>query len=179
MLIGMMGAGKTTTGRLVAGLLARRFHDSDEEVLSKTGMTIPEIFRLHGEAAFRAEERVVLASALTSGVPSVIAVAGGAVFDPDSRRRMRSGGVIIWLRATPYTLGLRVRTGAGRPLLDSDPAGTLYRLDAFRRPLYQALADESVDVDGKSPGALAERVARLAREWLQARRTLLERCAER
>jgi shikimate kinase len=173
MLIGMMGAGKTTTGRLVAALLGRSFHDSDEEVLARTGMTVPELFALHGEPAFRAQERAVLASALTSGVPSVIAVAGGAVFDPDSRRRMQHSGVIIWLRATPHTLGRRVGSGVGRPLLDDDPAGTLYRLDALRRPLYQALADDHVDVDGVSRSSVAERVARLARERLAARHALV------
>lgn len=178
MLIGMMGAGKSTTGKRVARLLGRRFYDSDQEILTRTGMTVPEIFRVHGEAAFRAQERAVLAGALTSGVPAVIAVAGGAVFDPDSRRRMRASGVIIWLRATPHTLRRRVGSGVGRPLLDEDPAGTLYRLDALRRPLYQALADDHIDVDGVTPGVVAERVARLARERLEARRTVMAACGE-
>jgi shikimate kinase len=173
MLIGMMGAGKSTTGQRVARLLGRRFYDSDQEILTRTGMTVPEIFRVHGEAAFRAEERAVLAVALTSGVPAVVAVAGGAVFDPDSRRRMRGSGVVIWLRATPHTLARRVGAGIGRPLLEQDPSGTLYRLDALRRPLYQALADRHIDVDGVTPAMVAERVARLARERLEARRAVV------
>ncbi len=178
MLIGMMGAGKSTTGARVARLLDRRFYDSDEEIFARTGMTVPEIFRVHGEAAFRAQERAVLAGALTSGVPAVIAVAGGAVFDPDSRRRMQRSGVIIWLRATPHTLRHRVGAGIGRPLLEQDPAGTLYRLDALRRPLYQALADGYIDVDGVIPTTVAERVARLAREWLESGRGLVADCGE-
>lgn len=163
----MMGAGKTTTGRLVARLMGRPFHDSDEEILARTGHSVPEIFALRGEAAFRAEEKAVLAAAITSGVPSVIAVAGGAVFDPDSRRRARQAGVVVWLRALPSTLANRVGAGHGRPLLDEDPRGTLARLDAMRRPIYQAIADAVVDVNAIAPGVVAERVVRAARERLE------------
>jgi shikimate kinase len=171
LLIGMMGAGKTTTGSAVARLMGRPFHDSDAEILARTHKTVPEIFAERGEAAFRAEERAVLARALASGVPSVIAVAGGAVFDPDSRRRLWQGGVVIWLRARPSTLATRVGTGVGRPLLDHDPAVTIGRLDAFRRPVYQSLADRVVDVDGVGPPAVAERV------WRYALALLFERAA--
>ncbi len=169
MLIGMMGAGKTTVGRLVAGRLRRPFHDSDEEILARTGMSVPEIFAARGEAAFRAEERAVLAAALASPVPSVIAVAGGAVFDPDSRRRVRRGGVVVWLRARPATLAGRVGSGAGRPLLEHDPAGTMALLDARRRPVYRSLADARVDVDGAPPLLVASRVTSLARRLLAER----------
>lgn len=167
LLVGMMGAGKTTVGRLVARRLGRTFHDSDEEILARTGMTVPEMFGSRGEAAFRSEERKALASALASPVPSVIAVAGGAVFDPDSRRRIRRSGATIWLRADPSTLARRVGSGTGRPLLEHDPTGTLRRLDARRRPVYRAIADAVVDVDGWRPLATAERVARLGRQLLE------------
>lgn len=166
LMIGMMGAGKTTVGRSVARALRRPFHDSDEEILAKTGMTVPEIFKERGEAAFRAEERAVLAAALTSPVPSVIAVAGGAVFDPESRRRVRGGGVVIWLRARPETLASRVGLGQGRPLLEHDPAATLARLDALRRPVYRSLADYSLDVDTVPPAVVVERAVRIARRWI-------------
>ncbi|MHB1987497.1 MAG: shikimate kinase [Acidimicrobiales bacterium] len=166
LLIGMMGAGKTTAGRAVARTMRRPFHDSDEEILAKTGMTVPEIFRTKGEASFRAEERAVLAYALSSPVPSVIAVAGGAVFDPDSRRRIRHGGVVVWLRARPRTLAGRVGLGDGRPLLELDPAASLARLDALRRPVYSSLADFAVDVDGLVPRAVVERVCRLVRGFV-------------
>jgi shikimate kinase len=168
LLVGMMGSGKTTTGRLVARLLGRPFRDSDDEILARTGYTVPEIFKLKGEAAFRAEEKGVLASALSSEVPSVIAVAGGAVFDPESRRKVRAGGPVIWLRAPPGTLADRVGPGNGRPLLENDPRGTLARLDAARRPVYQELADAVVDVNGIPPALVAERVARAARECLES-----------
>ncbi len=166
LVIGMMGSGKTTVGRAAARLLSRPFHDSDEEVLARTGMTVPEIFARRGEAAFRAEERAVLAAALASPVPSVIAVAGGAVFDPDSRRRIRRGGVVVWLRAQPHVLAARVGPGTGRPLLEHDPTGAIRRLDAARRPVYRALADATVDSDCERPEMVAERVAHAARAVL-------------
>ncbi|MGO9197702.1 MAG: shikimate kinase [Acidimicrobiales bacterium] len=169
LVIGMMGAGKTTVGQAVASAMRRPFRDSDEEILAKTGMSVPEIFSARGEPAFRAEERAVLAFALSSPVPSVIAVAGGAVFNPDSRRRIRNGGVVVWLRARPPTLAGRVGGGSGRPLLERDPVGSIARLDAMRRPVYRSLADLTVDVDGLAPGRVAERVTRLARSWLDER----------
>lgn len=167
LVIGMMGAGKTTTGRSLARRLRRPFRDSDEEILARTEMTVPEIFATRGEPAFRAEEKAVLATAIASPVPSVIAVAGGAVFDPDSRRRIRRAGAVIWLRARPRTLSLRVGSGAGRPLLEHDPAGTIARLEAMRRPVYRELADGVLDVDGLTPFLVAERASRLARHLLE------------
>jgi shikimate kinase len=171
LMIGMMGSGKTTVGREVACLMWRPFHDSDEEILTKTGMTVPEIFDRRGEAAFRAEEKAVLGRALASGVPSVIAVAGGAVFDPDSRRRIRTGGVVVWLDARPDILATRVGSGEGRPLLEHDPAGTIARLDAMRRPVYRQLADVIVRSDGAGPRLVASRVRRAADAWLEERRS--------
>jgi shikimate kinase len=161
-LIGMMGTGKTTLGRAVAARLRRPFHDSDEEILAATKMTVPQIFHELGEEAFRAEERAVLARALSSPVPSVVAAAGGSVIEPDSRRRIEKARLVVWLRASPATLARRLGTGEGRPLLDTDPAGTLARLDAVRRPLYRSLANAIVDVDHTEPLVAAERIYRLA-----------------
>lgn len=163
LLIGMMGSGKTTTGRVLARRLGRVFRDSDEDILLRTGMTVPAIFAERGEAAFRAEERAVLASAVSSGTPGVIAVAGGAVTDPDSRRRIRRAGVVIWLRAAPHVLAGRVGTGEGRPLLGRDPAATLRLLVARRRSVYGDLADVTLDVDWISPQVAAGRAERAAR----------------
>jgi len=166
LLVGMMGSGKTTTGRLLARRLGRVFHDSDEEILLRTGMTVPAMFAERGEAAFRAEERAVLASAVSSGTPGVIAVAGGAVTDPDSRRRIRRAGMVIWLRAAPHVLAGRVGIGRGRPLLERDPSATLRLLAARRRAVYGDVANVTLDVDWITPQVAAERAERAARTWL-------------
>ena len=166
LLVGMMGSGKTTIGRLLAARLGRVFHDSDEEVVARAGMTVPAIFALRGEAAFRAEERAVLAVAIASSTPGVIAVAGGAVLDPDSRRRIRRAGFVIWLRVSPHVLASRLGAGLGRPLLAHEPAAKLRLLEARRRPVYEAIADATLDVDRIDPRLAAERAERLARAWL-------------
>lgn len=163
LLIGMMGSGKTTVGRIVAQRLRRPFSDSDVAVEERTSMTVPEIFASRGERAFRAEELAVLSSALSGGVPCVIAVAGGAVLDPESRRRLRSAGVVAWLDVPPHVLAERLGAGVGRPLLGEQPAAVLAQLDAVRRPVYSALADFRVVVDRRPPMAVAEELVRLAR----------------
>jgi shikimate kinase len=169
LLIGMMGAGKSTIGRLVADRLRRPLLDSDADVERRCGQTVQEIFETRGEPAFRAEERAALAAALCSGVPSVIAVAGGAVLDPEARRRMRTGGVVVWLDVPPYELAARVGDGSRRPLLEVDPAGTLRRLDAVRRPVYRSLADVEVSVGARRPAAVADQVVSACRSRLEAR----------
>ncbi len=158
LLIGMMGAGKSTVGRLLADRLGWVYLDSDEEILRRTGRTVPEIWHTDGEAAFRAEEAAVLAAAVASSIPDVVAVAGGAVLDPSNRTRIRGGGLVVWLRVRVATLVARVGDGAGRPLLDGDPVGALTRLDAERRPVYAGLADLVVDVDDLAPEAVVERI---------------------
>ncbi|MDQ1374914.1 MAG: shikimate kinase [Actinomycetota bacterium] len=143
----MMGAGKTTIGRLLAERLGWPHMDSDEMIQRSTGKSVPEIFDERGEAAFRGEERRVLAEAATSDGPAVVSVAGGAVLDPENRRLLRRAGAVVWLRADPAVLAERVGSGVGRPLLGDDPAAALKRLEAERRPLYEEVADVVVDVD--------------------------------
>jgi shikimate kinase len=165
----MMGAGKSTTGRLLAGRLGWPYLDSDEQVEARTGTTVPEILRQSGEPAFRAEEAAALEWATTSDGPAVIGVAGGAVLDPSNRGRIRTSGTVVWLRAEVATLASRVGTGEGRPLLGSDPAAAMARLYAERRPLYQELADVVVDVDQLSPTEVVDRIeAALAAESARA-----------
>ena len=168
MLVGMMGSGKSTVGRIVAERMRRPLRDSDADVERRTGQSVPAIFAARGEPAFRAEERAALSAALTSSVRSVIAVAGGAVLDPETRRRLRSAGIVVWLDVAPYALAARVGAGIGRPLLDVDPAGTLQRLDALRRPVYRELADVVVQAGGRRPEALAGIVVSAARARLDA-----------
>lgn len=159
LLIGMMGAGKTTTGRLLAERLEWPYLDTDDEIERRCGRTVPEIWRDDGEPAFRAEEARVLASACASDGPMVISVAGGAVLDPANRALIRAAGLVAWLRADVATLSSRLGSGSGRPLLARGPAEALARLSAERAPLYSELADLTFDVDRMSPPQVVEAVA--------------------
>ncbi len=142
-----MGAGKTSVGSELARRLGWALLDSDRQVERLAKRTVPEIWRSDGEPAFRALETRVLAEAFASPTPTVVAAAGGVVLDEGNRRLLREHGPVVWLRARVPTLVARVGSGAGRPLLDVDPAGSLARLDAQRRPLYEEVADMAVDVD--------------------------------
>jgi len=161
LLVGMMGAGKTTVGRLLAERLGRPYRDSDAMVEAATGHSVRELFASDGEATFRAAESAALRSAVLPP-PAVISVAGGAVLDPANRVLLAESGTVVWLRAQPETLAARVGDGAGRPLLGSDPPRVLADLDAVRRPLYAQLADAVVDVDELEPAEVVEAVLRAA-----------------
>ena len=134
LLVGMMGAGKTTTGQLVADRLGWGYRDSDADVEAATGLTVPELFDRDGEAAFRKAEADVLSHACAHGGPTVVSVAGGAVLSAENRRLISASGTVVWLRARPATLAGRVGDGAGRPLLGEDPAESMERLNAVRAP---------------------------------------------
>ncbi len=157
-LVGMMGVGKTTTGRLLADRLGWPYLDSDAQVMADTGRSVPELFAEHGEAAFRAEEARVLSEALSGEDPVVVSAAGGVVLSPDNRDLLARSGTVVWLRADPAVLTERVGDGAGRPLLDDDPAAALASLYEVRRPLYASVADVVVDVDDLAPAEVVDRV---------------------
>jgi shikimate kinase len=160
LLVGMMGAGKSTVARIVAARLDRPHVDTDGEVERIAGSSVSEIFSARGEAEFRALEARVLADVLAGAVPAVISVGGGAVLDASSRAALRDGGTVVWLRARPETLARRVGRTADRPLLagaDGGPAA-LARIDNERRALYEEVASVVLDVDHLSPGATADRV---------------------
>ena len=160
LLVGMMGAGKSTTGWLLAERLGWPYLDSDEEVQRHTGRTVPEIWKADGEAAFRAEESKVLAQACTRPGPAVVSVAGGAVLDPDNQLLIRRSGLVIWLRAEIVTLARRVGTGQGRPLLEGGPVAALTRLSEARAPIYAELADLVFDVDRLAPPKVVDEIVR-------------------
>jgi len=155
LLVGMMGAGKTTVGRLVAEKLGWQYLDSDTEVERSTGMTVPELFARDGETAFRDAESAALVRACSGAEAVVVSVAGGAVLRTANRQLLMESGEVVWLRARPATLAARVGDGSGRPLLEGDAAATLIELDAERRPFYLELADVAIDVDELSASEVA------------------------
>jgi len=146
-----MAVGKTSIGRRLAASRGWEFFDSDRQVETMTGRTVAEIWRTDGEAAFRRLEAQVLADALASTTPRVIAAAGGTVLDEANRRLIRQHHPVVWLRGQPALLATRLGAATHRPLLDADPAGALERLYAVRRPLYEEVADIAVDVDDLTP----------------------------
>ncbi len=158
LLVGMMGAGKTTTGKLVARRLGWNYKDSDADVEAATGLTVPELFARDGETAFRAAEANVLSSACKAESPNVVSVAGGAVLSPENRRLIKASGTVVWLRATTPLLAARVGKGVGRPLLGDDPAEAMARLFTQREPYYREVADAVIDVDDLTLDQVADRV---------------------
>jgi 5-deoxy-5-amino-3-dehydroquinate synthase len=159
-LVGMMGAGKTTVGRRLAARLGRRLVDSDQLIEARTGRTVREIFETDGEAAFRVLETAALLEALAEQEPLVIAAAGGVLLRPENRDALqRSGARVVWLRADPAVLAERATRGDHRPLLDGDPDGAMRRLLQEREPLYRAAADLVIDTDTLDPVTVTDRVA--------------------
>ena len=138
-LVGMMGAGKSTIGRRLAVRLRLPFLDADNEIeAAHAGMTIPEIFAAHGEPYFRDGEARVIARLLDNG-PAVIATGGGAFMREETRNRIRDKAVSIWLKADADVIMRRVKRRADRPLLQTeDPAATVSRLLEAREPVYQS-----------------------------------------
>ncbi|MCA6118894.1 shikimate kinase [Bradyrhizobium sp. WSM 1738] len=137
-LVGMMGAGKSTIGRRLAARLGLRFLDADIEIeVAHAGMTIPEIFATHGEPYFRDGEARVIARLLDSG-PAVIATGGGAFMREETRSRIRDKAISLWLKADIDVIMKRVKRRADRPLLQTeDPVGTVSRLLEAREPVYR------------------------------------------
>jgi shikimate kinase/3-dehydroquinate synthase len=149
-LVGLMGAGKTSIGRRLAARLGLPFLDADAEIELAAGCTIPELFSRYGEAYFRDGERKVIRRLLAGG-PAVLAYGGGAFMDPDTRRATRERAVSVWLRCTLPTLLRRVASRENRPLLaNQDHQTTMARLMAQRYPVY-AEADLTVDCGDEMP----------------------------
>jgi shikimate kinase len=143
-LVGMMGAGKSSIGRRLAGRLGIPFVDADLEIEKAAGMAIAEIFTAHGEPYFRAGEARVIARLLDGG-PQVLATGGGAFMNADTRALIRRKGVSVWLHATLDVLTRRVKRRSDRPLLKgADPIDTLRQLIDERYPTY-AQADITVE----------------------------------
>lgn len=143
-LIGMMGAGKTSVGTVLARMLGVPFVDSDEEIVRAAKMEITEIFARDGEDFFRARESEILAR-LLSNEPAIISTGGGAFLSADNRDTIAAQGVSVWLRADLDVLWQRVRSRSNRPLLQTEnPKRTLENLLTARTPIY-ALADVAIE----------------------------------
>jgi shikimate kinase len=165
-LVGLMGAGKTTVGRLLARRLRLRFFDSDQEIERRCGVKIPVIFEIEGEAGFRGREHQAIAE-LTALEGIVLATGGGAVLAEDNRRRLAAGGTVVYLNARPEDLYDRVRHDRNRPLLaTADPLARLHQLHSERDPLYRTVADLVIDTGAQSVQLLArELLDKLEERW--------------
>ena len=163
-LVGLMGAGKSSVGRRLARSLHASFADADDEIVAAAGMSIPDIFAAYGEPAFRDLERRVVARLLAQPEPRVLALGGGAFIDPGTRARVKQAACSVWLRADLDTLLARTaRKRGSRPLLETgDPRATLARLIEQRYPVY-AEADHVVDTAADPPDAIVARIIGLVR----------------
>lgn len=158
-LVGLMGAGKTTVGRVCAQRLGRGFVDTDDLVEAGAGVTVADLFASEGETSFRQRERAAVIEALASPEPLVIACGGGAVVDPSNRAALRQQGFVVWLIADPDELAARVGDDTKRPLLAGPgKAMTLKRLSALRSDAYEEAADVAVDTDHRSVDEVADEV---------------------
>jgi shikimate kinase len=156
-LIGFMGAGKTSVGRLVAEQLHFEYLDTDELIVSRTGRTIADIFRTDGEPAFRATERQVVAE-LASREKTVIATGGGLPVNPDNLTSLKTHALVVCLWASPEKIWERVKNQTHRPLLhDPDPQKKIRDLLAVREPFYRQ-ADVLVNTDIRSVREVAQHV---------------------
>ncbi|MDP2879852.1 MAG: shikimate kinase AroK [Sulfuricella sp.] len=157
-LVGLMGAGKTTVGKLIARHLNRPFVDSDHEIEKRTGVNIPLIFELEGEVGFRTREAAVIEE-LTGQRNIVLATGGGAILSSQNRDNLRRNGTVIYLRAKVEDLWQRTRHDKNRPLLQTaDPKAKLKELFAQRDPLYCEIADIIVDSGAQSVHALVHQI---------------------
>ncbi|MGB4467221.1 MAG: shikimate kinase [Azovibrio sp.] len=155
-LVGLMGCGKTTVGRQLARRLGRPFLDSDHEIEARTGVGIPTIFEIEGEAGFRRREVQVIGELVHEG-PVVLATGGGAILAPENRQALRDNGWVVYLNVPPLQLWNRTRHDRNRPLLQvEDPLAKLESLYALRDPLYRETAHFIVNGGRLPPSAITQ-----------------------
>ena len=160
-LVGPMGSGKSTLGRLLATRLGLGFVDVDARIEADAGRDIPAIFAAEGEAGFRTREARALAQAL-DGDAAVIATGGGAVLAAANRAAMRATGTVVYLQVDPAIQRARLAGDTGRPLLQGDdPAARLAALQATREPLYREVAHHLFDTSALAPEAAVAALAGL------------------
>ena len=164
LLVGMMGSGKSTIGRLLADATGWPYADNDDLVLRAHGTTPRGLLAERGEAAMRRAESEALASGVALPPPAIIGVAAGVILDAADRETLRGGGIVVWLRASADDLAARAAGAEHRPWLDADPGAWMAAALLEREPLYASVADHVVDTDA---AASDETAARLL-EWLLA-----------
>lgn len=174
-LVGMMGAGKTTVGRMLAKQLGKTFVDSDEEIQKRTGVKISHIFDVEGEEGFRQRESAVLQD-LVRLDNIVLATGGGAVLRPDNREVLRQNGLVIYLKSGVHDLWQRTRHDHNRPLLQTaNPRAKLQELFDQRDPIYAAVADHVIHTGRQSVQVLIARLIKKIRnpeQSLPAKQTM-------
>ncbi len=154
-LVGLMGAGKTSVGKLLARRFYKAFFDTDPEIERRTGVRIPVIFEIEGEARFRSREHMVLEE-LTKQRNIVLATGGGVVLSKANRDILRENGTVVYLRAVASDLWQRTRYDKNRPLLQTaDPLAKLKNLFEERDPLYRDVADLIIDTSKQNARILA------------------------
>lgn len=162
-LVGLMGAGKTTIGRLLAKHLHKTFYDTDHEIERRTGVNIPLIFEVEGETGFRKRE-ISIIEELSHKSNIVMATGGGAVLSEENRNNLRQHGTVIYLKANVHELWQRTRNDKNRPLLQTvDPHEKLKQLFAERDPLYTEVATFVIETEGESVGSIVHRIEQLIR----------------
>lgn len=159
-LIGLMGSGKTTVGKLLSRQFRWPFYDSDQEIVRKTGVSIPTIFEMEGEVGFRLREEQMIAE-LVQQSRIILATGGGVVLSEKNRQQLVQHGIVVYLRGTVDELWQRTRHDTNRPLLQvADPKACLAELHAQRDPLYREIADVLVETSRQPAHVLVEQLAR-------------------
>jgi len=160
-LIGMMGTGKTTAGRIAAEVLDIPFFDTDDEVATRLGQPVADVWVEVGETGFRVSETEVIQR--LAGETAIVSTGGGAILAEANRARMRDSGVVVWLRCSPEVLASRLSGSAGRPLLDGEPEPekTLATILESRSTAYSETAHHEIDTSSLSVEQVAEKVVAL------------------
>ncbi len=166
-LVGMMGAGKTTVGKQLARQLGKTFVDTDEEIQRRTGVTIPHIFDVEGEAGFRLRESAAIQELLKQD-NIVLATGGGAILSPQNRDILKQSGLVVYLKSSVHDLWQRTRHDHNRPLLqESNPRAKLQKLHEERDPLYTEIADVVIHTGKQSVQILLDRLRKKLEEMKQ------------